>query len=98
MPVTKTAKRALRSSKRKKAVNQKIRSRLEIAIREAKKKKTPAAVIKAISEVDKAAKKRVIHKNKAARIKSTLSKLGTNPFKKRSPKTSKKKSTKAKKK
>jgi small subunit ribosomal protein S20 len=91
MPITKTAKRALRSSKKKKRVNDKIRARLEIAVREAKKKKTPSAVKKAISELDKAAKKRVIHKNKAARIKSTLSKIGTNPFKKKKGKKTKKK-------
>jgi small subunit ribosomal protein S20 len=98
MPVTKTAKRALRSSKRKKAVNDKIRRRLEIAIREARKKKTPAAIKNAISEADKAAKKKIIHTNKAARLKSTFSKLGPNPFKKTKAKTSKKKAKKARKK
>ena len=98
MPVTKTAKRALRSSKRKKAVNNKIRARLETAVREAKKKKTPASIRKAISETDKAAKRNVIHDNKAARIKSTLSTLGPNPFKKGKSKSSKKKSKKTKKK
>lgn len=98
MPVTKTAKRALRSSKKKKAVNQKIRARLEASIRTAKKEKTPSSVREAISVVDKAAKKNVIHKNKAGRIKSTLSKLGSNPFKKSSAKTSKKTTKKPKKK
>jgi hypothetical protein len=40
MPVTKTAKRALRSSKRKAKVNTSILSTLEIAIRTAKKSAT----------------------------------------------------------
>ncbi len=75
MPVTKTAKRALRSSKRKFLVNSKIVGNLEIAIRVARKQKTAAKILSAIKLVDKAAKKNVIHKNKAARIKSSLSLL-----------------------
>ena len=75
MPVTKTAKRALRVSGRKEKVNDRIKTGLEIALRMAKKQKTEKAVRKAISLTDRAAKKNVIHKNKAARIKSSLSKL-----------------------
>jgi small subunit ribosomal protein S20 len=75
MPVTKTAKRALRSSKKKEKVNSVIISSLEIAIRQAKKSKTVEKIRKAVSLADRAAKKKVVHKNKAARIKSTLSKL-----------------------
>jgi len=75
MPVTKTAKRALRSSKKKETVNKFIVSHLEVAIRQARKVKTAAKIIKAVSLIDRAAKKKVIHRNKAARIKSQLSKL-----------------------
>lgn len=75
MPVTKTAKRALRVSKRKLSVNNKIRSSLEIAMRMAEKSKKKADIEKAFSLTDRAAKKGVIHKNKAARIKSSLSKI-----------------------
>jgi small subunit ribosomal protein S20 len=75
MPVTKTAKRALRSSRKKAKVNKKIITNLEIAIRVAKKSKKEKDVIKAISLTDRAAKKKVIHKNKAAHVKSSLSKL-----------------------
>ncbi|MFC1625838.1 30S ribosomal protein S20 [Patescibacteria group bacterium] len=75
MPITKTAKRALRSSKKKESVNKLIKSQLEIAIRLAKKSKTKAKIIKAMSLADIAAKKKVFHKNKAARIKSSLAKL-----------------------
>lgn len=84
MPITKTAKRALRSSKRKEKVNKAFTARLEIAIREAKNKKSKEAVKKAISLTDRAVKKNLIHKNKAARIKSRLSSLT-----KKSPKKSK---------
>lgn len=75
MPVTKTAKRALRSSKNKETVNKFIVGSLEVAIRQAKKSKTLQKVVKAVSLADRAAKKKVIHKNKASRIKSQLSKL-----------------------
>lgn len=75
MPVTKTAKRALRVSKRKYQVNQRIRTDLEASIRIAEKNGKESDIKKAISTADKAAKNNVIHKNKAARIKSRLSKL-----------------------
>lgn len=75
MPVTKTAKRALRVSRRKEEVNTVIRTRLETAIRIAKKKGGRKNILTAISLVDRASKRNVIHQNKAARIKSTLSKL-----------------------
>ena len=75
MPVTQTAKRALRGSKRKKRVNKLITSKLEIAIRTAKRSKTANDIRAAISLADRAVKKKVIHKNKASRIKSSLSKL-----------------------
>lgn len=75
MPVTVTAKRALRSSAKKAIVNSLIISKLEIALREAKRLKSEKAIKKATSLTDRAAKKKVIKKNKAARIKSSLSKL-----------------------
>ena len=82
MPVTKTAKRALRGSKRKTQVNLDLIKKLEKAIRSAKKSKGLEKIKAAISLADRAAKKKTIHKNKAARIKSALTKL--------LPKTSKK--------
>lgn len=75
MPVTKTAKRALRGSKRKTQVNLVLIKSLESAMRSAKKSKNLEKIKKAISLADRAAKKKTIHKNKAARIKSVLSKL-----------------------
>lgn len=94
MPVTKTAKRALRGSMRKAIVNSSIISKLEVAIRLAKKVKTAAAVKVASSLADRAAKKKIIHRNKASRIKSSLSKLAKPETKakvKSAKKTSKKK-------
>jgi small subunit ribosomal protein S20 len=75
MPVTKTAKRALRGSKNKAQVNKLLVKSLEIAIRVAKKTKNIEHITKAISLADRTSKKRIIHKNKASRIKSQLSKL-----------------------
>lgn len=75
MPVTKSAKRALRGSAQKQKINKKTLSRLEVAVRKAKRSKTNDTIAAAVSLADRAAKRKVIHKNKAARIKSQLSKL-----------------------
>lgn len=75
MPITKTAKRALRASKRKREVNVRISKKFEIAVRSARKSKSLKAVTSAFSLVDRAVKNKIIHKNKAARIKSSLSNL-----------------------
>lgn len=89
MPVTTTAKRALRSSIRKATVNKLARTKLEIAIRLAQKSKSEKDVSAASSLSDRLAKKRIIHKNKAARIKSQLAKLSVKKTVRKS-KTSKK--------
>lgn len=91
MPVTKTAKRALRGSKNKEVVNKLILAKLEVAVRKAKNSKTVESIVKAISLSDRAAKNKVIHKNKAARIKSQLNKLVSS---KAQPKTATKKASK----
>lgn len=75
MPVTKTAKRALRGSKRKGIINKIILAKLEVAIKSAKKSKGNDEISAAESLADRASKNGSIHKNKAARIKSQLSKL-----------------------
>jgi len=76
MPVTKTAQRALRSSLRKQKVNKVISTNMDIAMRLASRDKDKESIKKAVSSIDKAAKKRVIHPNKAARLKSRISKIG----------------------
>jgi len=92
MPVTKTAKRALRGSKKKESINKLIMSKLEVAIRQAQNSKTVEKILSAVSLTDRAAKKNVIHKNKAARMKSQLSKLMPQKAKSESkPKAAKKK-------
>lgn len=81
MPITKSAKKAIRSSLRKKAVNdQKKRVMKEIIKKVEKVSKTDKAeatklLSGAFQTIDKAAKGGVIKKNNAARKKARLSKL-----------------------
>lgn len=75
MPVTKSAKKKLQQDKKREYQNSRIEETLRRLVKKAKKKPTEKGIIDAIKSADKAAKKNVIHKNKAARIKSKLSKL-----------------------
>ena len=75
MPITKSVKKALRRSKRRAKINQKTKNAVKKAIRRFKKKPGPENLKKVYSEIDKAAKKRIFHKNKARRLKSSLAKL-----------------------
>lgn len=74
MPITKSAKKSLRVSQTKRAQNHINKVALEKALR-----KTDAEnVNKTVSLIDKAAKTGLMHKNKAARLKSQLAKkIGT---------------------
>ncbi len=82
MPLTKSALKALKTDKRRKTENDATRAKVKsalkgakIAIRNEKKgEEIQELVSKAYAELDKAAKKNVIHKNKAARIKSRIMK------------------------
>ena len=79
MPVTKTAKKQMRVSERKRLRNKSIRSLCKTNITKAERfilsgerETSQKAVIAAISSLDKAAGKGVIHSNNAARRKSRL--------------------------
>lgn len=82
MPITKSAKKALRQSKkrrarniqRKKAFKDIIKNIRKLAL-ENKKKEAEELLPKAYKAIDKAAKTGVIKKNTAARKKSRLTKL-----------------------
>jgi small subunit ribosomal protein S20 len=87
MPITKSAKKALRGSLRKKAVNDRTKKLLKEEIKAVEKlvkeKKLPEAkkaLSKAYSVIDKAMKNGVIKKNTASRRKSRLSRI-TKPTK-----------------
>lgn len=70
MPNKKAAIKALRSSKRKREENRIVKKNLKDVIKKANSKNLD----KVYSTIDKAAKKNVICKNKAARIKSKIAK------------------------
>lgn len=79
MPNTKSAEKRVRSSRRKEQINQVHRGRARTAdkkarrlIEEGRLEEAREAVRKAQAAFDKAAKKGVIHPNKAARRKSRL--------------------------
>ncbi len=99
MPVIKSAKKKLRQDKKRQAENKKIKDLLKKTIKEAFKNATEKTIKEAFSIVDKAAKKRIIHKNKAAHLKSALSKkLGHKSPKATAPKKTAVKSKKTTKK
>lgn len=96
MPVIKSAIKKLRKDKKREKENNAFRNNVEQAIKKAKKGKTVKLVSEAFSLLDKSVKKNLLHKNKAARVKSALSKLITQPQKSKSSDTKAAKPTKKK--
>lgn len=78
MPIIKSAKKRVKVAKKATIRNSKTKRSLKTAVKSFHAsltgKKTGGSLSKAQSEVDKAAKKGVMHKNKAARKKSQLAK------------------------
>lgn len=75
MPILRNAKKALKASKKKTIINTQVKSKLKTAIDEMKKSPAADKLSLAFSAVDRGVKKNILQKNKAARIKSSLSKL-----------------------
>ena len=75
MPITKSAQKALRQTKRRTAKNKLWKTKLKEAVKKAEVQKSKEAISYAFKIADKSAKVGIIHKNKAARIKSKISKL-----------------------
>lgn len=98
MPVLKHAKKKLRQDKKRTLRNKKVRSLYKQLIKKARESKTPEAVSAAFKQIDKAAKNHIIHDNKAAHLKSSLSKVisGKTPAKTESEPAKKKTETKPK--
>jgi small subunit ribosomal protein S20 len=71
MPHLKSSKKRLRSTRRRTEENEKIKEQIGNLVKSAKGEKDLPALYKAI---DKAAKRGIYHRNRAARIKSSLSK------------------------
>lgn len=81
MANTKSAKKAIKVQERKRARNQMVKSKVKSSLRRANEGVTgtsqedaKAQVVKAVSELDKAVAKGVLHRNQAGRKKSRLMK------------------------
>lgn len=80
MPLTKSAKKALRVDRTKKAINDITRNKVKSALKAARlavaagNADVKAKIDAAFRELDIAAKKNIMHKNRASRLKSRLSK------------------------
>lgn len=81
MPITKSAKKALRQNIRRRKANIKKKTELKTVIKQYKKladsdkKKAKEYLSEVYKKLDKAAKINLIKKNKASRLKSRLSRL-----------------------
>lgn len=93
MPIIKSAIKKVRKDKKRTARNKKRETVLKSLVKKARTSKAAKDLTAAFSALDKAAKVHLIHPNKAARLKSRLSKgITTTP--KLVAKTSAKKSAK----
>lgn len=82
MPVLKHARKKLRQDKKRTLRNKRVREVYKDFVKKAKANPTTENLSVAFSRIDKAAKQNIIHENKAARLKASLTK-GTNETKER---------------
>ena len=75
MPVIKSAKKKLRQDKKRTARNRDLKVEVKTLFKKAVKEKTAKSVQEFFKATDKAAKNHILHKNKAARLKSRVAKL-----------------------
>lgn len=75
MPVTAQAAKKLRHDRKRSLQNTKQRKDLREAVKSARKSPGKKTLSAAFASLDKAAKTGIVHRNKAARLKSRLSKL-----------------------
>lgn len=91
MPVIKQAIKKVRQDKRKTTINSVLRTNYKKAVLTSRRSKTEASLKAAFRALDRAAKTNVIHKNKASRLKSRLSKMLASTAKAATPKAAVKK-------
>ena len=75
MPIIKSAKKKLRQDKKRTKQNLLVKRSVKETVLAFKRKPTLASLAKLVSSLDTAVKKKIFHPNKAARLKSRLSKL-----------------------
>lgn len=97
MPIIASAAKALRHDRKRTQVNRRWRYRMKEALDLVEKEPSADHITAAYSILDRAVKHQLLHKNKAARLKSHLAKSLTAPVTTQ-PKPKTKASTKAKRK
>ncbi|HLL61273.1 MAG TPA: 30S ribosomal protein S20 [Candidatus Nitrosocosmicus sp.] len=75
MPLIKSAIKKLMQDKKRTKLNAKYKKNYKEAVKSSRKTATTKSVKSTYASIDKAAKKGIIHKNKAARLKSQTAKL-----------------------
>lgn len=75
MPITKRAIKKLHHDRARSKQNETFRSQLRSIVKKTRKSPTLKSLTLAVSTLDKAVKRHIIHKNTASRTKSRLSKL-----------------------
>ncbi|MBM3205587.1 30S ribosomal protein S20 [Candidatus Shapirobacteria bacterium] len=75
MPVIKSAKKALRRDQRRTVINKKIKQDIKAILKKTRQNPVAKNLAQAARILDRAAKKKVIHPQKANRLKSRLAKL-----------------------
>lgn len=74
MPVTTSAKRSLKKDRRREKLNSGLKDRLRFKLHRLKKNPSAKLLSETYSIIDRTAKKNLIHRNKAAHLKSQISK------------------------
>ncbi|MCK4426954.1 MAG: 30S ribosomal protein S20 [candidate division Zixibacteria bacterium] len=77
MPTHKSVKKRLRQSKKANIQNRSIKSEIKTFVKKVEASLDEKDLKETVSLLDKAARKRVVHKNQASRVKSRLTKLVT---------------------
>lgn len=74
MPIGRSAKKSLRKTVKNHDTNLTLKNKIKLAIKNFLAKPSVKGLSEADSAIDKGVKKSIIHKNKAAHLKSSLSK------------------------
>lgn len=75
MPKIRSSKKRMRQAKARNLRNRPQRSAIKTAVKKARQDTTPETVREAVRALDRGARKKLIHRNAAARRKSRLAKL-----------------------
>lgn len=75
MPTHKSAEKRLKTSQKANVVNRQTKTQIKTLIRKTETAKDEESLRRTATALDGAARRRIIHPNKAARIKSRLAKL-----------------------